>query len=107
MTRLETLIELTSKFSMRAFRACPPFATRQTAPCRATRDKSSDSRQQYLSQQYPPPLLILATVRPRMQAAGLQRLHEGVVSAHPSPKPLLSLLVGPSMFLHGLLGASC
>ena len=29
------------------------------APCRAIRGKSSDSRQQYLSQQYPPPLLDL------------------------------------------------
>ena len=46
-----------SNFSIRAFRACPLTETRQTAPCRAIRGKSSGSRQQYLSQEYPPPLL--------------------------------------------------
>ena len=63
--RLEPLIELkslnsslsSSNFSIRAFRAYPLIEIRQTAPCRAIRGKSSDSRQQYLSQQYPPPLL--------------------------------------------------
>ena len=62
MIRLETLIELrflnssfsSSNFSIRAFRACPLFEIRQTFPCRAIRGKSSDSRQQYLSQQNPP-----------------------------------------------------
>ena len=51
-----------SSFSIRAFRAfraCPLVETRQTAPCRTIRGKSSDSRQQYLSQQYPPQLLLL------------------------------------------------
>ena len=73
MMRLETLIELTflnSSFSssnlsiraFRAFRACPLVEIRQTAPCRAIRSKSSDSRQQYLSQQYPPPLLLVGLV---------------------------------------------
>ena len=68
MTRLETLIELnfvnstfsSSKFSIRALRACPLIEIRQTAPRRprrAIRGKSSDSKQQYLSQQYPAPLL--------------------------------------------------
>ena len=33
----------------------------QTVPCRAIRGKSSDSRQQYLSQQYPPLLNISST----------------------------------------------
>ena len=45
------------KFISRAFRVCPLVEIRQTAPCQAIRGKSSDSRQQYLSQQYPPPLL--------------------------------------------------
>ena len=45
--------------SIRAFRAYPLIEIKQTAPCRAFRGKSSDSRQQYLSQQYPPPLLVL------------------------------------------------
>ena len=63
--RLETLIELefvsssfsSSNFSIRAFRACPLIESREAAPCRAIRGKSSDSRQHHLSQQYPPPLL--------------------------------------------------
>ena len=49
-----------SNFSIRAFRAYPLIEIRQTVPCRAIRGKSSDSRQQYLSQQYPPPLLVPA-----------------------------------------------
>ena len=65
MKRLETLIELkflnsicsSSNFSIWAFRASPRVETRQTAPCRAIWGKSSDSRRQYLSQQYPRPLL--------------------------------------------------
>ena len=64
--RLETLIELklfnssfsSSNLSIRACRAYPVIEIRQAAPCRENRGKSSDSRQQYLSQQYPPPLLI-------------------------------------------------
>ena len=63
MIRLESLIELKflnlscsgSNLSFRAVRAYPLFEIRRTAPCRAIRGKSSDSRQQYLSQQYPPP----------------------------------------------------
>ena len=62
-TRLETLIELkciisslsNSDVSIRALRAYPLAEIIQTVPCRAIRGKSSDSRQQYLSQQYPPP----------------------------------------------------
>ena len=65
MIRLETLIELkffnssfsSSSFSIRSFRAYPLLEIGQTAPCRAARGKSSDSRQQYLSRQHPPPLL--------------------------------------------------
>ena len=38
-------------------RACPLVQIRQAVPCRAIRGKSSESRQQYLSQQYPPPPL--------------------------------------------------
>ena len=38
-----------SNLSIRAFRACPLIEIRQTVPCRA------NSRQQYLSQQHPPP----------------------------------------------------
>ena len=49
-----------SNFSIRAFRAYPLIEIRQTVPCRAIRGKSSDSRQQYLSQQHPPPLLRVA-----------------------------------------------
>ena len=64
MVLLETLIELklinssfsSSNFSIRAFRDCPLIEIRQAVPCRAIRGKSSNSRQQYPSQQYPPPL---------------------------------------------------
>ena len=67
MIRLETLVELeflnssfsSSDFSIRAFRAYPLFELRQQVPGRAIRGKSSDPRQHYLSQQYPPPLLRL------------------------------------------------
>ena len=60
---METLIELkllnssfsSSHFSIRVFRAYPLIDIRHTVPCRAIRHKSSDSRQQYLNQQYPPP----------------------------------------------------
>ena len=63
MIWLETLIKLefldsicsTSNLYIRVVRAYPLIEIRQTAPCRAIRGKSSDSRQQYLSQQYPPP----------------------------------------------------
>ena len=59
MIRLETLIELkflnssfsNSTFSIRVVRAYLLTEIIQTAPCRAIRGKSSDSRQQYLSQQ--------------------------------------------------------
>ena len=44
-----------SDVSIRAFRTCPLAEIRQRAPCRAIRGKSSDSRQQHLSQQYPAP----------------------------------------------------
>ena len=47
----------TSNLSIRAVRARPLIEARQTVPCRAIRGKSSDSRQQYLSQQYHPPVL--------------------------------------------------
>ena len=63
MIRLEIELELTnSSFSsltsrVRASRAFPLSEIRQAAPCRAIRGKSSDSRQQYLGQQYPPPLV--------------------------------------------------
>ena len=65
MLRLETLIELkfvdsifsSSNLWIRVFRACPLVDIRQTVPCRAMRDKSSDLSRQYLSQQYPPPPL--------------------------------------------------
>ena len=64
MIWLQTLIELklfnsrfsSSNFSIRVFRAYPLIDIRQTVPCRAIRGRSSDSRQQYLSQQYPPSL---------------------------------------------------
>ena len=55
MILLETFIEL--KFLNVFFRAYPFIAIRQTAPYQAIRGTSSDSRQQYLSQQYPPPPL--------------------------------------------------
>ena len=45
-----------SNLWIRYFRAYPFIETRPTVPCRAIRGKSSDSRQRYLSQQYPPPL---------------------------------------------------
>ena len=62
MIRLEALIELkficssfsSSNLSIRAFRTYPLIEHILTVPCRAIRGKSSDSRQQYLSQQYPP-----------------------------------------------------
>ena len=65
MIRLEALVELkllnwsfsSSNLSIRAFRAYPLIENRQAVPCLAMRGKSSDSRQQYLSQQYPPPPL--------------------------------------------------
>ena len=44
--------------SIRIFRAYPLIEIRQAVPCRAIRGKSSDSRRQYLSQQYPPPVLV-------------------------------------------------
>ena len=60
-----------SNFSIRAFRAqiCqfkffrayPLTEIRQAVPCRAIRGKTSESRQQYLSQQYPPSLLSFHT----------------------------------------------
>ena len=61
-----TLIELEylnssfsgSSFSIRAFRPYPLIEIIQTAPRRAIPGKLSDSRQQYLSHQYPPPHLI-------------------------------------------------
>ena len=61
MIRLETLIELkslnssfsSSNCSIRVVRAYPLVELRQTAPCRAFRGKSSDSRQQHLSQGLP------------------------------------------------------
>ena len=60
MLWLEALIELkfiTLSFSRSnlSIRAYPLVAIGQTVPCRAIRGKSSDSRQQYLNQQYPPP----------------------------------------------------
>ena len=63
--RLETLLELklinwtcsSLDFSILVFRAYPLVEITQAAHCRAIRGKSSDWRQQYLSQQYPPPLL--------------------------------------------------
>ena len=66
MIRLETLAELefinssfsSSNLSIRAFRAYPLIELRQTVPRRAIRGKSSDSRQRYLTQRYPPPLLL-------------------------------------------------
>ena len=42
---------------IRASRVYRLVEIRQTVPCRAIRGKSSDSRRQYISQQYPPPLL--------------------------------------------------
>ena len=65
MIRLETLIELkflnssfsSSSFSIRTFRACPLVEIIETVPCRVIRGESSDSRQQHLSQRYPPPLV--------------------------------------------------
>ena len=74
MIRLETLIELkfldssfsSSNLSIRAFRAQTSqfelfefilfLKLDRPAPRRAIRGKSSDSRRQYLCQQYPPPL---------------------------------------------------
>ena len=44
-------------FEFVVVRAYPLIEIRQTVPLRAIRGESSDSRQQYLSQQYPPPLL--------------------------------------------------
>ena len=65
MIRLETIVELkflnssfsSSNCSIHVVRGYPLLEIRLTVPCRAIRGKSSDSRQQYLSQQYPPPLL--------------------------------------------------
>ena len=65
MIRLDTLVELkfinlsfsSSNVSIRVFRAYPLIEIRQTVPCRAIRGNSSDSWQQYLSQQYSPRLL--------------------------------------------------
>ena len=64
MIRLERLIELkcinsrflSSNCSIRAFRTYPLVEIRQTFLGRTIRGKSSDSRQQHLRQQYPPPL---------------------------------------------------
>ena len=69
--RLEALIEpkhmnssfSSSNFSIRAFQVHPLIYIRQTVPCRAIRGKSSDSRQQYLRQQYTPPPLRSSTCR--------------------------------------------
>ena len=63
--RLETLAELkfvdssfsSSNISSLVFRAYHFIETRQTLPSRPIRGKSSVTRQKYLSQQYPPPLL--------------------------------------------------
>ena len=46
------------KFFNSAFRAYPLIEIIRAVRCRAIRGKSSDSRQQHLSQQYPPPLLL-------------------------------------------------
>ena len=62
---METLVELkfldssfsSSNCSVRVFRAYPLVEICQEVPCRAIRGKSSNSRQQYLGQQHPPPLL--------------------------------------------------
>ena len=76
MIQLEALIELklpnssfsSSNFSIRAFPAYPLIEIKETVPCRTIRGKSSGSRQQYLSQQCPPPLLSKAsTVSPRVR----------------------------------------
>ena len=67
MIWLEALVELqfikssfsNSNLSIRAFRAYPLIELRHAVPGQGIRGKSSDSRQHYLSQQYPPPLLSL------------------------------------------------
>ena len=56
MIRLETLIEVTLFSS--SCSSLSSYETRETVPCRAIQGKSSDSRQQHLSQQYPPPPLL-------------------------------------------------
>ena len=61
----KTLIELnfvnstfsSLNLSIRVVRACPLIETRQTAPCRAIRGNSSDSRQGHLGPQHPPPFV--------------------------------------------------
>ena len=76
--RLEALVELkslnssfgSSNFSIRAFRACPLVELRQTVPFRAIRGMSSDSRQQYLGQQYHPPPSYQVSVRSARSVLG-------------------------------------
>ena len=80
MMRSETLVELnllnstssSSNFSIRSFRAYSLVDIRQTVPCRAMRGKSSDSRQQYLSQQYHPPPLTRGTKHRRQNGTERQ-----------------------------------
>ena len=62
-----------SNLLIRAFRAYPLIEIRPTVPCRAIRGNSSDSRQQYLSQQYPPHSygIIVSTAACQSEDAGI------------------------------------
>ena len=69
-----------SKLSIRVVRAYPLMEIRQTVRCRAIRGKSSDSRQQYLSQPYPPPSHCCSCAEdvPNRHGAGPAYAHEDV-----------------------------
>ena len=76
MIRLETLIEL--KFLNSSFLSLSSDTELvQTIPRREIRGKSSDSRQQYLSQQYPPPLLDVTFGRCDLSFCPLGALYRG------------------------------
>ena len=111
MTWLETLIELkflNSCFSSSIFSQFELFElvlfieTRQAVPRRAIRGKSSDSRQQYLSQQYPPPLFrlyrCLWTDNPFMAGCAL---HSRSKKCSPAPDLVFPELIFPRVCFSG------
>ena len=87
--RLEAHIELnihnsscsSSDLSIRAFRSYPLVEIKQSAPCRAIRGKSSDSRQEYLSQSSTPQINVyIHCISFLSSSFGPRRLTDGVTA---------------------------